>query len=385
MRTCILILGMHRSGTSALARIVNLLGAALPKTLLPANATNPAGHWESMPLVQLNDSLLAAAGSAWDDWRAVDPLWMSSEIADSFVEKIAAALEAEFDTAQLFCLKDPRLCRLLPLWARALARLNVHAVALHIVRHPLEVAASLATRDGFPSKKSHLLWLRHVLESELQTRHLRRAFIGYEALLSNWRDPLGAAGRRLGVDWPRQRGPVESEVAAFITADLYRSRIARSDLCREAPEPWIWTTYTACERLLEAADDKEAQANLDEVRARFEEACRAFGGLVAGATKMLAANHDEMAHLQARAVAYEAEAKNSRAEIAALREALAQTQPRPQQPRHSQGAAPPPSMDETRARYDTKIASLEAKIVQMESQRAWAVEQLQRRDSSTRA
>ena len=68
-RRVVLILGMHRSGTSAVARVVNLLGAALPKKLLEAAPGNEAGHWEPIELVSLHDRMLAEAGSRWEDFR----------------------------------------------------------------------------------------------------------------------------------------------------------------------------------------------------------------------------------------------------------------------------------------------------------------------------
>ena len=68
-RRVALIFGMHRSGTSAVARVVNLLGAALPKKLLEAGPGNEAGHWEPIELMSLHDQMLAEAGSRWDDFR----------------------------------------------------------------------------------------------------------------------------------------------------------------------------------------------------------------------------------------------------------------------------------------------------------------------------
>ncbi|HZV10643.1 MAG TPA: hypothetical protein VFF94_12845, partial [Novosphingobium sp.] len=77
-RQAVVVLGMHRSGTSALARIVSLLGADLPATLMPADASNVAGHWESGPVCGVNEALLASAGSRWDDWQGLNPAWYGS-------------------------------------------------------------------------------------------------------------------------------------------------------------------------------------------------------------------------------------------------------------------------------------------------------------------
>jgi hypothetical protein len=83
-RACILVLGMHRSGTSALTRVVNLLRCDLPKTLTRAHETNEAEFWESEPNSQLNERILESAGTTWDDWIAVNPGWLDSPKAEEF-------------------------------------------------------------------------------------------------------------------------------------------------------------------------------------------------------------------------------------------------------------------------------------------------------------
>src|SRR5580658_5857134 len=80
----LLVLGMHRSGTSALTRVFSLLGADLPNNMLDANPTNEAGHWESLDLMVGHDELLASAGSRWDDWRAFNPDWDQSGVAEDY-------------------------------------------------------------------------------------------------------------------------------------------------------------------------------------------------------------------------------------------------------------------------------------------------------------
>ena len=92
-RVCVLVLGMHRSGTSALSRVLNLLGCDLPKTLMSAHPSNEAGHWESLLISHLNDEILGSAGSEWHDWLAFNPGWHSSPKAAEYREMALAALE----------------------------------------------------------------------------------------------------------------------------------------------------------------------------------------------------------------------------------------------------------------------------------------------------
>ncbi len=161
-RKAVLILGMHRSGTSALTRTVNLLGAAAPNELLAPNAFNPRGYWESAQLYELHNDLLASANSSWHDCRSLDPTWIEAEATrQGHRQQIKDAIGQAFDDAALFVLKDPRICRFAPLILSILNELKVGAVAILPIRNPLEVAASLGERDGLTRAKSLLLWLRH--------------------------------------------------------------------------------------------------------------------------------------------------------------------------------------------------------------------------------
>src|SRR6185312_15331109 len=111
--TAILVLGMHRSGTSALTGMLRCLGVALGHDLMPATADNPRGYWEHAGIVAIHQQAMGAHGMAWDDIRAMPP-----ELAHDrgMADRIAEILSAEFAGSPLWAVKDPRLSRLLPLW-----------------------------------------------------------------------------------------------------------------------------------------------------------------------------------------------------------------------------------------------------------------------------
>src|SRR4051812_14331812 len=110
-RRAILVLGMHRSGTSAVGGVLNQLGAVAPKTLLAARADNPRGFFESLPLAVVNDAMLASARSSWDDWKQ---LVLGPAITDSNRQTFKTVLSDEFGQAPLIFIKDPRICRFIP-------------------------------------------------------------------------------------------------------------------------------------------------------------------------------------------------------------------------------------------------------------------------------
>ncbi|HEY2347292.1 MAG TPA: rhamnan synthesis F family protein [Xanthomonadaceae bacterium] len=217
---CILVLGMHRSGTSALTRVLNLLGCALPGDLLGANPSNPAGHWESRRALEINDALLHGLGREWDDLRAMPADWLCSDAATVARGRIVEFVRAEAASAPLWALKDPRLCLLAPLWIEVLDELGVDVRVVVPIRDPVEVAASLSRRDGTPPAASHLLWLRHVVAAEAASRNRRRVLAGYDGLLA---DPHGLADRiahALGIAWPSATDAARAAIGEFLNPEL---------------------------------------------------------------------------------------------------------------------------------------------------------------------
>ena len=109
-RRAILVLGMHRSGTSALTRLLALCGADLPQRLMEPNFANPKGYWEPADIVDLHDEMLAAAGSSWNDVAGFPLGWLDTPEGQSFRSRLRSSFQDAFDDAPLALLKDPRIC-----------------------------------------------------------------------------------------------------------------------------------------------------------------------------------------------------------------------------------------------------------------------------------
>lgn len=280
-RQAILILGMHRSGTSALSGVACTLGAAAPHTLLPANFANPHGYWESLPLVQAHNELLTSAGSSWDDWRRLDPRWYQSAEAQFFRNRLKDIVESEYGEAPLLVVKDPRLCRFLPFFLSVLEDMAVAPVALFSIRDPLEVAFSLRRRDGFPITKSVVLWLRHVLDAELHSRQMPRCFVAYGSLMQDWRLQMRRASEATGIVWPTDPEMSAPSIETFLAPALYHEKSRLEDL-EKHPDLLFLAAETY--QLLVAASDRGADRDLldriDGVRAKFDEASDFFGAIL---------------------------------------------------------------------------------------------------------
>jgi len=199
----ILVLGMHRSGTSAMTAALQALGASLGDTLVAANEDNPGGYFENAAAVTAHETLLAELDRGWDDVRELPEGWQQSPAGRQAAQEIAGLLKDEFAGVPLWALKDPRLCRLLPLWQPRLAKAGIEARYLFVVRHPDEVAASLGKRDGIGSDQAHVLWLRHFLDAERDTRGKPRCLVTFDALLADPVASLRHIGAALAIKWPR--------------------------------------------------------------------------------------------------------------------------------------------------------------------------------------
>ncbi len=266
----LLILGMHRSGTSALTRLLNLCGAALPEDVLPPNASNTAGYWEPRAVVMLHDRLLAAAASGWDDPATFPAAWFESADASRFVDELAGLVVAEFGDAPLMVIKDPRACRLLPLWDRALVRLGIEPLVILQVRHPLEVAASLEHRDGLAVSQSLLMWLQHLLAAEAASRAHPRLVVSYEQVLEDWRSVLTRVETRFGLSLP-VTAEVEAAIQAFLDPALRHERSQAQPV--EVParlREWTRRTYAWCERA-SRGDPMTGDTALDDVESALQQ------------------------------------------------------------------------------------------------------------------
>jgi hypothetical protein len=243
---------MHRSGTSALTRVLNLCGAALPPgRLLPPNDANLDGFWESEPLVHLHDEVLAACGMVWDSTRAFPRDWFASDAAQAFRRRIFDFIQPKLAESRVLVIKDPRLCQLIPLWLGLAA---AHGIDLSVViplRNPIEVAASLEERDGMPRAHALLLWLRHFVQAEHDTRGVSRCFVTYEALVED----VPGTVRTMAAVLPIEPQDHEQTVAEFVNPERRHHHADAAALGSvEAAAGWIRTAFDWGQRAAHGED-----------------------------------------------------------------------------------------------------------------------------------
>ena len=233
----LIVLGMHRSGTSVLARLLNLMGAYFgPEgSSTGANHENPKGFWERRDVRNLNDQVLHAMGCDWNRISAFDPEAIPEAVAADF-NRAAAPLVLDLDAHRPWLLKEPRLCLLFGLW-RPLLEVPV---CVHVLRHPVEVAASLLRRNGIPIEAGLALWEKYVRVASDSSAGLPAVTVSHHALMT---EPVREVGRlHAGLERHGVRGlrePEPAEVEAFVKPGLYRERQERDDLAPYASSPQV--------------------------------------------------------------------------------------------------------------------------------------------------
>lgn len=279
-RTCIFILGMHRSGTSALARILNLLGCDMPKELMLASPSNPHGHWESSAIMQVNDAILASGGSSWHDWIRFNPSWYNSPVYRDFLDKGRSAIQQEFGNSSLFVLKDPRSVKLVRFWRDVFQAEGITPKVVIPIRNPAEVAASILSRDNMPVELVHLIWLSHVLDAEYESRELVRDFSTYEELLDEWLALAERLQRSLDIAWPRFSAMSIREITASLDADS-RHHVRQDKKILSSPDHshWLRETYRIMLKWAKDGEDKSDYQALDQIRQEFDAAGPAFAAI----------------------------------------------------------------------------------------------------------
>jgi hypothetical protein len=239
-RQVILILGMHRSGTSVLTRTLALCGADLPKSSRSVTEITRDAHWEPDLIVRMHDEqLLEPEGRRWRDIDWVPKARLESDDMGALKARLVSAFREEFGNAALPVFKDPRLCRLLPLWLPIIRDLGAAPYAVMLVRSPLEVAASLHARDRMPARRALRLWLRHFLEAERDSRTLPRCWVSYEQVLENWHSVVERAGHQLGLALRPRSKEAGQELVHFVSPGVRRSRISTEETLNRADVPAV--------------------------------------------------------------------------------------------------------------------------------------------------
>jgi hypothetical protein len=193
----VVVLGPHRSGTSALTKILNLLGVHLGergRLVGPVRRDNDKGFFENVRIMSVNDALLQAWGGEWHDPPVLAEGWHHDARVEELRSRAREILAEDFAGAELWGFKDPRSCLTLPFWRELIG--SAAYVICH--RNALEVARSLEERNGIPIGLGLELWGHHMASAILSTAGERRILLGYDELFVERRSVIEELARFVG-------------------------------------------------------------------------------------------------------------------------------------------------------------------------------------------
>ena len=199
-----IVLGMHRSGTSICAQALQVLGCSMAEEA-GAGPGNPGGHWERFEIAACHDRLLALFGADYHGpthHRLLPPAWWALPEVRTIKRELQAVVE-DVLTLPRPGLKDPRIARLMPLWAELLDDLGVYPRFVVCIRHPAQVARSMAARDGIRQELAELQWLQYNVGAVTGIGRQQVFYLDYDTWFPDPLDTAERLARFLGI--PRGR------------------------------------------------------------------------------------------------------------------------------------------------------------------------------------
>jgi hypothetical protein len=224
-------LGAHRSGTSLVARILNLLGVHLgpDERILTSGEDNPSGYWEHRPFVDINDEILIRFGGEWDEPPVFPASWARDPRLADLRARARQLVAEDFAPEPLWGWKDPRTCLTLPFWQDLIGPMRY----VVCVRNPSAVVASLTRRSIMTSERAERLWLAHMQAILAHTSGHPRMFVFYEDLIEHWPPTLQRMAAFIG-DPARGDDPrVHEAVRGFLDKALCHHRRSLDDLAAD--------------------------------------------------------------------------------------------------------------------------------------------------------
>lgn len=254
------VLGMGRSGTSALTRVLSLCGAALPGGMMGADSGNERGYWEPRAGLYLNEKFLYRHGSSYFDptLRLQEEGGLSAEETAAFTAKIRDYLRT-LPAAPVVVVKVLHISVLARMWFDAAHQAGYDIAAVLAVRDPQEVIGSLAKLMKASPQLTSALWLKYNLLAERETRGLPRVFVDYSNFLDDWRREIKRVSHTLVLDLDTGD---EGAVEKFLAKDMRHQR-QRGPLIEPFGTNWLSVAYQGLSAA--ARDEPWEEAALDGV------------------------------------------------------------------------------------------------------------------------
>jgi hypothetical protein len=273
-RPIVMVLGMHRSGTSLCSHVLSMLGVDMTDQIAApgaasayvADPTNPHGHWERWEIVEFHDRILRLFGREYygplHDFPLPVAWWADPRVAQ-IKREMAAFLEGRMSGAA-FGFKDPRTTRLLPIWNQIFAEQKLTPKILLCLRSPGQVARSLQARDALDLEVGEYRWLAYMVDFYRYINASDFCTVEYETWFDRPKSNLEKIARFLDLEWQQSRSELDLTLSSIVDP---ASRHDEVDY-REASLPLVRSLYGLAIR---SDRDVDARKQIDDIAAQFVE------------------------------------------------------------------------------------------------------------------
>lgn len=228
----IVVIGMHRSGTSTVMSALAYLGVVLGDNLLPPGVDNPKGFFEDKEINALNIEMLDVIEKNWFGLTLVTDADINKLESLGYVEKAVDLLNKKMATSSVFGFKDPRVSKLIKFWKRVYARMYCDVHYVFCLRHPLSVANSLLKRNKTPIPKGYLLWLSYNFSIATELQNTPLISLDYDQLMEKPLVNLEHLANALGLVFAPDLA--EKFATEFLDKDLQHTKFDNNVLVNDS-------------------------------------------------------------------------------------------------------------------------------------------------------
>ncbi len=184
-KIAIFILGMDRTGTSALTGVLNTLGVYLGNNPITITPDNPKGFFEEADTLEINKNILREIGGSDTWWYETFPeINLTSTNATFHVATIKKHLRKKFAQSHLFAIKDPRISFIFPLYAEACRQLDIEIRIIVTLRPYREIQESIKKRNDISFESTYKSTVEHYKKILASTDKYPRITVHYHDLIS---------------------------------------------------------------------------------------------------------------------------------------------------------------------------------------------------------
>jgi hypothetical protein len=249
-RPIVMVIGMHRSGTSLCSHALSALGVDMADQVIGPGSTalspdNPKGHWERWEIVSLHDRILGLLNRPYHapthDLGFPDAWWADPRVA-VLRKELASFLKKRMGDS-LFGFKDPRTVRLMPVWYQLMNELKLTPKVIFCLRNPAQVARSLYVRDGLEREIGEARWFSYAIDFFRYVAQCEFCTIEYELWFDDISSNLNRLASFLHLDWRRAKFSLDQ-----IGSGIVEAQFRHDDRQQEATQPIVRSLYHLAQR-----------------------------------------------------------------------------------------------------------------------------------------